>query len=149
MLNYYKSINDNSATDGANTLKIFAMSKNQIWIVNNSDDSTYILELIAILTIKNGSFSHFFINQFKIYIISSSVSARRITSFWCQYLLHQYTYCLPNFWVINFTNSSFCFGVISVPLFAKSLFKLHNHLMKVLSIHTMPALFYPRFLILW
>ena len=30
MLNYYKSINDNSATDGANTLKIFAMSKNQI-----------------------------------------------------------------------------------------------------------------------
>ena len=60
MFNCYKSINDNSATDGTNTLKIFAMSKNQIRIVNNSDDSTYILELIAILTIKNGSFSHFF-----------------------------------------------------------------------------------------
>ena len=29
-----------SASDGANTLKIFAMSKNQIRVINNSDDST-------------------------------------------------------------------------------------------------------------
>ena len=40
MFNYYKSINDNSATDGANTLRIYVMSKNQIRVINNSDDST-------------------------------------------------------------------------------------------------------------